>query len=64
MRARLDSLLRPRDVAEYLGVSVVTIWRMRRRGDFPEPIRISPGAVGWRAADIEAWLRSRDRRPS
>jgi len=54
-----NRLLRPRALAEILGITVTTIWRMRQRGDLPEPIRISPGAVGWREADIEAWITAR-----
>lgn len=54
-----DRILRPRAVAAYLGVSKRTINRMRRRGEFPEPIRISPGAVGWRLRDVESYVSSR-----
>ena len=47
------------DVVEMLGVSATTIWRMRRRGDFPEPVRVSPGCVGWLESDLEAWVAAR-----
>jgi len=44
--------------AKYLplvvGFSVVTAWRKRREGTFPQPIRISTGRVAWRRADLEA----------
>ena len=39
------------------GVTRQTIWRMRARGDLPEPLRLSPQLVGWTAqqvADVEA----------
>ena len=42
-----------------IGLSLATLWRLRRRGDLPEPIRLSPGCVGWRSSDIEAWLSAR-----
>lgn len=29
------------------------------RGDFPNPIRISKGRVGWRESEIDLWIRSR-----
>lgn len=53
----------PRLVAELLGhISLTTLWRMRQRGEFPEPVRLSPGRCGWRRTDIEAWLTERERR--
>lgn len=51
-------LVRPAKVAERLGISVVTLWRMRRRGDFPPPLRIGR-AVAWRESELEAWIESR-----
>ena len=59
-----DRILRPRELADRIGLSLATLWRLRRRGDLPEPIRLSPGCVGWRTSDIEAWLTARaERRP-
>ncbi len=53
-------LLSPRETARMLGnISDTTLWRMRQRGEFPEPVRISPGRKGYRLADIAAWLDAR-----
>jgi prophage regulatory protein len=44
-----------------------SILRMRRRGTFPEPLRLSEATIAWRVSDIEAWLASRpgaDQRPT
>ncbi len=38
-----DRILRPRELAERIGLSLTTLWRLRRRGDLPEPLRLSPG---------------------
>ena len=46
-------------VAARVGLSATTIWRQRRRGQFPDPVRISPGCVAWREADVESWIASR-----
>ena len=54
-----DRILRPRELADRIGLSLATLWRLRRRGDLPEPIRLSPGCVGWRLSDIERWLEKR-----
>ena len=48
-----------REVAALLGLSVVTLWRLRRRHDFPKPIRLSPGRIGFLESDIAAWLEAR-----
>ena len=51
--------LRKPAVVARVGMSGVTIWRLQKRGDFPQSIRISPGAVAWREADVEAWIAAR-----
>jgi predicted DNA-binding transcriptional regulator AlpA len=56
----LDQIIRPRAVASRLGVSPITLWRMRQRREFPEPITISAGAKGWRERDVAAWLVARE----
>lgn len=58
--ASQDRILRPRELASYVGLSLATLWRLRRAGSLPEPIRLSPGCVGWRSSDIERWLEKRD----
>lgn len=54
-------IMSPRDVERDLDLDQVTIWRLRRRGEFPEPIRLSPGRKGYLRTDIRAWLASRSR---
>ena len=46
-------------VRERIGVSDTTLWRLERRGEFPKAIKLSPGRVGWREADIEQWIEQR-----
>jgi prophage regulatory protein len=59
-----DRIIRPRELADQIGLSPATIWRLRRRGDLPEPVRLSPGCVGWLKSQIDAWLERRlERRP-
>jgi predicted DNA-binding transcriptional regulator AlpA len=54
-------IYRPRELSARIGLSLPTIWRMRHRGELPEPVRLSPGAVGWPATQIQEWLDARDR---
>lgn len=57
---QLSRLVSPAEMLTLLGVSSPTLWRMRRRGELPEPIRISAGRVGWREDVVAAWLESRE----
>jgi len=36
-----------------------TRWRMRQAGEFPNPVQISKGRVGYPAALIDAWVAGR-----
>jgi len=43
----------------FVPMSRVSIWRKIRNKDFPAPIRLGVRAIGWRVADVEAWLAAR-----
>ena len=55
----LTRIVSNRELVQRLGLSAATLWRMRRRGDFPAPIALSPGRIGWRETDLAAWLDQR-----
>jgi prophage regulatory protein len=38
------------------GISRFTLQRWVRERGFPAPIRLSPRVIGWRLAEVEAWL--------
>ena len=58
--ARPDrQILRVADLEDMLNLSRTTIWRLRRAGEFPQPIRLSANAVGWTAEVIDKWLAER-----
>lgn len=48
-----------RDVLALTTLSKATLWRRIAAGDFPKPVRLSPGRVGWPRAAVHAWLRNR-----
>jgi prophage regulatory protein len=56
-----SDIVRGRDIALVTGLDRSTVWRLRRAGLFPAPLRLGVQAIGWRRADIEAWLMSRER---
>ena len=39
-----------------LPVSVSTLWRMVKRGDFPVPHKISQRVTAWCKDDVQRWL--------
>lgn len=53
---RILPWLKVRDIA---GISRTTAWRLQNIGEFPRPVMLSPGRVGWRESDIRAWRASR-----
>ena len=54
-----DDMLTTRDVAEWLGVSVQFLEIARHRGYGPKFVRIGPGRIRYRRADVLAWLEER-----
>lgn len=54
-----DRLLPWKRVKDITGLSRTTAWRLQKKGDFPAPLVISPGRVGWRAGEVAAWAASR-----
>jgi prophage regulatory protein len=58
--ARGSRYLPWKEVARATGLSRTTAWRLQKRDEFPAPYAISPGRVGYREAEVEAWRVSRD----
>ncbi|ESK56724.1 helix-turn-helix transcriptional regulator [Acinetobacter tjernbergiae] len=43
-----------------IGVSEKTLWEWVRKGEFPQPIKLSPTITVWRATDISEWMKSKE----
>lgn len=52
-------LLRAGEVAQRIGVSRTTLWRMERGGRFPNRRRVSENIVGWLESDVDEWIQGR-----
>ncbi len=50
--------LQLKTVKQRCTLSSSTIYRLIKQGTFPAPIRLSPGRVAWREADVSAWERN------
>ena len=48
-----------KEVSELLGISVSTINRLIKNGDFPPKIKISPRRMVFMRKQIEEWINSR-----
>ena len=54
--------IRPKELAEELGVSRSTLWRWSHIEGFPRPSRLGPPGsrcVGYLKSDVEAWMANR-----
>jgi prophage regulatory protein len=54
-----DRLLPPSAVMEMVSLSRTTIWRLAKRGEFPRPVRLSAGRVGWSASAVQRWIAAK-----
>lgn len=50
-----ERLWRPKDLAEYLGMSVDAVHIMRSRGKLPLGVKIG-ARLYWRPEDVRAWV--------
>ncbi len=56
----LDYLLRKKQVAQILGLSPTTLWRLER-AKLLTPVEILPGIAGYRASELQAFIETRPR---
>jgi len=52
----MRKVLRTEDAAEYVGLAVPTLEKMRLRGDGPPFVRLGCRAVGYDLADLDRWI--------
>ena len=57
----MERILRVADVLDRLNIGRSTLYEMKARGDFPEPMQIGARAVGWRERVVNEWIEERDR---
>lgn len=52
-------VLTRREAVAHLGISDRTLFRLEAKGDAPPKIRLSPGRIGYRVSDLNAWMDGR-----
>ncbi|PTB30503.1 hypothetical protein C9I56_01780 [Paraburkholderia caribensis] len=58
IRRAPNAIIRRAEVESETGLSRSTIYQRIKAGTFPPPVRLGVRSVGWRVADIEAFLVS------
>jgi len=53
-------ILRRPEVEARTGFKRSQLYKLMAEGSFPRPVKLSVRAIGWREADVESWLRSRE----
>ena len=53
---RINELKSTAEKRGVLPFSSATIWRLLKRGSFPQPFRISPQCLVWDSDDIDKWI--------
>lgn len=57
---RPDRIMRLPEVMARIGIiGKSTIYRWVKNQEFPTPLALGGGSVGWRESDIDAWIASR-----
>ena len=58
----MTNILRFPQVRERTGLSRATIYRRIRRGEFPIPLDLGGGQLGWAEEEVDIWVSERPRR--
>jgi len=54
-----ETYLTDAQLAARYGVGRATPWRWVSKGEFPQPVRLSPACTRWRLSDVEKWEAER-----
>lgn len=57
----LPKILNAKQICETTGLSLVTIWRKEKAGEFPNRRQLGSRRVGWLAREIDEWLEATPR---
>ena len=56
----IEEFIRRKELERLIGLGCSTIYAMMARDEFPRPLKLGRRAVGWRAADVETWIKQRE----
>ena len=55
----MTKVLKAKQVAEEINVSVPQVYKLVSLGRFPKPIKLGERGSAWLVSEIDAWLQSR-----
>ena len=55
----MSKVLKVKQVAEEINVSVQQIYKLVSKGTFPKPIKLGERGSGWVTSEVDAWLQSK-----
>jgi prophage regulatory protein len=56
---RLNQLIGRKGERGFIPWSATTVWRKVAAGQFPKPVKLSPGVTAWWIPDVRAWMESK-----
>ena len=57
--ARLQRIIRLRDLSDYCGLRRTAVEDLIKAGRFPKPVRLGERSMGWMEADLIRWQQER-----
>jgi predicted DNA-binding transcriptional regulator AlpA len=57
----MKKIIGPTETMKVTNLSRSTLWRLERKGKFPQRINISSNRVGWYEDEVGDWIESRPR---
>ena len=55
----MSKVLKVKEVAREISISVPQVYKLVSLGRFPKPIKLGERGSGWLITEIDAWLQSR-----
>ncbi|HDK1549631.1 TPA: AlpA family phage regulatory protein, partial [Escherichia coli] len=52
--------IRPKNLAEELGISMPSLWRWVKAGKMPRPVKLSPRVAAFSTEEINQWLEGKN----
>lgn len=51
--------VRPKFIQDFFSFSKSTLWRLVKKGDFPQPIKLGEKITVFKAEDVHAWINEK-----